>query len=117
MSVCLYITIGTIGIRYSPASGFGTLFGVTGGFIFGFIPFVLLCAAAKCKEQNSCNSDMHCGLLTCHLCGIIQFMIITGKPFIQTALTVSLPYLLKDIVSCILAYIISVKLSKVIAVE
>jgi len=120
LSVCLYITIGTIGIPVFSGlrSGFGTLFGVTGGFIFGFIPFVLLCAAAKnVKNRIAAIAICIAGLLTCHLCGIIQFMIITGKPFIQTALTVSLHYLLKDIVSCILAYIISVKLSKVIAVE
>ncbi|MDD3970645.1 MAG: biotin transporter BioY, partial [Clostridia bacterium] len=45
VSVGLYITIGAIGLPVFSAfrSGLGTLFGVTGGFIFGFIPFVIMC--------------------------------------------------------------------------
>ena len=52
MSVGLYITIGAIGLPVFSAfrSGLGTIFGVTGGFIFGFIPFVILCGIADRKS-------------------------------------------------------------------
>ncbi|NLF36242.1 MAG: biotin transporter BioY, partial [Clostridiaceae bacterium] len=99
-------------------SGLGTLFGVTGGFIFGFIPFVIMCGLARnLKNKITAVSLCIAGLLLCHLSGIIQFMMVTGTTFTQTALTVSIPYLIKDIVSCILAYIISLQLKRVITVE
>ncbi|HOD93972.1 MAG: biotin transporter BioY [Clostridia bacterium] len=120
ISVGLYITIGAIGLPVFSAfrSGFGTLFGVTGGFIFGFIPFVILCALARnMKNKIVAVSVCVAGLMLCHLTGIIQFMIVSNTAFIPTALTVSLPYLLKDVISCILAYIISIQLKKVITVD
>jgi biotin transport system substrate-specific component len=120
LSVGLYITIGALGLPVFSAfrSGLGTLLGVTGGFIFGFIPFVLLCALSRnIKTRIAAIAICIAGLLLCHLSGIIQFMIVTGTTFTQTALTVSIPYLIKDIVSCILAYIISLQLKKVITVE
>ena len=120
VSVGLYITIGAIGLPVFSAfrSGLGTLFGVTGGFIFGFIPFVIMCGLARnLKNKITAVSLCIAGLLLCHLSGIIQFMMVTGTTFTQTALTVSIPYLIKDIVSCILAYIISLQLKRVITVE
>ena len=120
VSVGLYITIGAIGLPVFSAfrSGLGTLFGVTGGFIFGFIPFVIMCGLARnLKNKITAVSLCIAGLLLCHLSGIIQFMMVTSTTFTQTALTVSIPYLIKDIVSCILAYIISLQLKRVITVE
>lgn len=120
VSVGLYITIGAIGLPVFSAfrSGLGTLFGVTGGFIFGFIPFVIMCALARnIKNRVAAIALCIAGLITCHLAGVIQFMIVSNTAFIPTVAAISLPYMIKDIASCVIAYLVYMQLKKVITVE
>ena len=47
------------------------------------------------------------GLVICHLLGSAQFSVLCHKTFSESFLLVSLPYIPKDIVSVILAYVIA----------
>lgn len=49
------------------------------------------------------------GLLLCHLFGAIQYSILTPNNLIQSILLVSLPFLVKDSISVLLAYMVSKK--------
>ena len=47
------------------------------------------------------------GLLACHVCGVVQFAFLSSTGFLPSALAVSVPYLVKDILSVALAYFAS----------
>ena len=83
--------------------GPAVLFGKTGGFIYGFLPMALLCGLAAEKELPGRIFLSAAGLLLCHLCGVLQFSLLTGMDLLKSALLVSLPYLVKDLISMALA--------------
>lgn len=109
-AVAVYIAIGAVGVPVfsSLKGGLGVLFGVTGGFIFGFIPMVFLCGLKHKKLVNALMWGF-LGVLACHFFGVLWLAAYTTD--IRTAfLSASLPYLPKDFVSTALAYIVSQKL-------
>lgn len=105
LSVIIYLLLGAIGLPvFSGLSGGISKFvSVTGGFLFGFIFLAFLCGTKKI-----CYSIL--GLLICHLLGVIQFSFLTKTNFINSISIVSLPYLIKDLLSIFLAYIINKKM-------
>lgn len=112
-TILTYLLLGVIGIPVfaSGKAGFGTLFGLTGGFILGFILLVLFCSRTQ-KINNFFVKILFSlfGLASCHFLGILQYSIISGINLLQSFLLVSLPFLLKDSLSIILALLISEKL-------
>ena len=104
-ALLVWIVIGAVGAPVFSGfrGGFGVLFGVTGGFIYGFIPLVLLCGIElKRKPLRIALGGL--GIIACHLCGAAQYALLMGIDFLQSVLTVSAPFLIKDIVSIVLAY-------------
>ena len=108
-TILTYLLLGVIGIPVfaSGKAGFGTLFGLTGGFIL----LVLFCSRTQ-KINNFFVKILFSllGLASCHFLGILQYSIISGINLLQSFLLVSLPFLLKDSLSIILALLISEKL-------
>lgn len=102
MSVLIYIIAGAVGVPVFSGftGGLGILFGNTGGFIFGFIFLVFLCGIGD-KYKNKVIKGVWgvLGLLLCHLLGILQFMLFSNMQFAGAAMLVSLPYLIKDLIS------------------
>ena len=94
----IYILMGLIGLPVynGYTSGPGVLFGITGGFLFGFLFLSFLSGGGSLI-----------GLVICHLLGSAQFSVLCHKTFSESFLLVSLPYIPKDIVSVILAYVIA----------
>lgn len=118
LSVAVYIALGVVGMPVFTGfrGGFSIVFGEpTGGFIIGFIPLVALCGVKKYiywKKHGKLISVSigTLGILTCHLCGVILYSTITNVGFLASIAVASLPFILKDIISCFLAYLISCKL-------
>ncbi|MEG1427684.1 MAG: biotin transporter BioY, partial [Oscillospiraceae bacterium] len=52
------------------------------------------------------------GLVVCHLFGAMQFSLISGKSFMIALLVVSVPYLLKDILSVVAAFVVSLAVGR-----
>ena len=52
------------------------------------------------------------GLLSCHILGIIQLKLVLKCTWIEAALWGSVPYLIKDILSVIGAYLVAVVIKK-----
>lgn len=108
VSTFIYILSGTVGVPVFAnfKGGLQVLVGTTGGFIFGFFFLVICCGLTK-KMKNKmgiiCLSIL--GLFICHLLGVLQFMIISERTFLQSFLMVSMPYLIKDIILVLLAYL------------
>lgn len=108
-----YLALGAVGapVFASFNGGFQTLLSYTGGFLWGFIPFVLLCSLTKSKLAIPFGIS---GLLLCHLSGIIQYSLVSDTTVWLSFLVVSLPYLAKDIILVILAYFLSTRINKII---
>ncbi len=113
-AIFIYLFLGIIGLPVfaSGKSGFIAVFGLTGGFLFGFIPFVLFCAKVKNTEKRI-NKILLCtiALASLHILGILQYSILSGIGLINSFALVSLPFLLKDSLSILLALLISERLT------
>lgn len=116
VSTILYVLLGTIGVPVfaGMSAGPGVLFGATGGYIFGFIFMTLLCGIGRAHMKKGAAGVVWLvvfsalGLAACHILGIIQFKFVAKMTWANAALVGSVPYLLKDIVSMIGAYIVAV---------
>lgn len=115
LSVLVYIILGIVGLPVFSGflGGVSILFGKTGGFIIGFLPLCALCSASlKVKSKVICYTLQLCGILSCHLCGILLFCLIYKAPLLEGFLLLSLPYLLKDIICVFLSFKISILIKK-----
>ena len=112
VAVVTYILLGLVGVPVfaSFQGGAHTLIGYTGGFIFGYLPFALMCGIPGGKwSKILCGAA---GLFVCHLCGIVQYMLLSKLSFGISFMVVSLPYLLKDIALVLCAYFVSCTLHR-----
>lgn len=115
MATLVFILVGAVGVPVFAgfSGGVQVVIGMTGGFIWGFLFMVLFCgmgAAQKNKGVLILLSAL--GLAICHLLGIVQFMAVTGSGFAESALMVSVPYLIKDVISVAAAYILGTAVKK-----
>ena len=113
-AVAVYLTIGSIGVPVFAGfkSGFSVLFGVTGGYLWGFIFTAALCGLAMGKGKILTIICSACGLAVCHLLGVIQFAFVSGSSPLSAFLLASAPYLIKDLVSVAAAYMTAMALRK-----
>ena len=113
LTIVVYILIGIVGVPVFSGfqGGIGVVLGYTGGFIRGFIPFVLFCGI-KCEHIWARVTLGICGLAICHLLGILQYMCLAELDFLSASLVVSVPYIIKDVILTILGYMMSAILEK-----
>lgn len=117
-SISVYIALGAVGapVFSSFNGGFGVLVGKTGGFIFGFIAMILLCALGMRLSRRPLSLLLGLlGLCLCHCAGAAQYAFLAGVSFVQSALAVSVPFLIKDTASVVLAFLIALKLRKALS--
>lgn len=110
VSVFVYLLLGAVGVPVFAnfKGGVGALFGMTGGYLSGFLFMVILCGIGA-RRKNKLISILLglAGLAACHILGIIQFTAVSGGSIWRSFLVASLPYLIKDVVSVVGAYLIS----------
>ena len=118
ISAMLYLLIGFIGIPVYAGfkAGPSALFGVTGGFIFGFILLAFFCGLGK-KKSRGFGFFLSIilgiiGLACCHTLGAIQFSYVAHQTILQSFLLVSVPYIVKDVLSIIGAKVASLAINK-----
>ena len=113
ISLAVYVALGAVGVPVFSnfKGGFSVLIGPTGGFIWGFFVIVIFCSFPIESRILKIIFGM-ISILICHLLGILQYMLYAGKTFVAAFILVSLPYLLKDFASIILAYIVSITVLK-----
>ncbi len=115
MSITGYLLLGLCGVPVFSAlrGGIGVMFGVTGGFLLGFLPFALICGLALRLSSTPARIAVGLlGLAVCHLFGVLQYCALSGTPLAAGFALVSLPYLLKDALSVGAAYLFSVALRR-----
>ncbi len=114
LSVITYIALGLLGLPIFSnfKGGIGVLFEITGGYIIGFLPLVIICAL-PIKEKTIFKISLGImGVLICHITGSAYLSVLTHTNFITSFIASSLPFLLKDMILCVLAYYLAKKLKK-----
>lgn len=108
-STLVYILLGAVGVPVFAefSGGIQILLNYSGGFIWGFIMMALLCGIGT-QMKNKIGGTLLgiAGLAVCHLFGVIQFMIVMKMGFLESFLMASAPYLIKDVISVILGFVV-----------
>ena len=119
-AVALYLLLGAVGMPVfaGMTGGVSRFVGPTGGFLWGFLFLAALCGFAK--EQKSLAVRILfslLGLALCHLLGVVQYSVVAATTPAAAFFTVSLPYLLKDILSAAGAYAVALPLQRALRGE
>jgi biotin transport system substrate-specific component len=118
ISVFAYIMLGAVGVPVFAnfKGGAGVLFGMTGGFIWGFLFLTFFSGlGSKLNGKVPALGLSLIGLVVCHLLGVMQFAAVTSTPVLKSFLLVSAPYIFKDAVSAVLACGVSIAVKKRLA--
>lgn len=103
ISVLVWLTLGAVGVPLFSGfrGGVAVLLGPTGGFLIGFLCLVLFCGIARGNSVWKICFFGLIGLILCHLLGILWFCVVSDRNFFVSALSLSLPYLWKDLLSLV----------------
>ncbi len=115
ISMVVYVLLGLVGIPVFAqfTCGAGILFGISGGYIFGFIGMVFLCGLSEEFEKYPIKILLSLsGLAFCHLFGVFQFAFVAKCSVWQALMIASVPYIVKDAISVALAYWVSKLIKK-----
>lgn len=109
-TVAVYILLGMLGLPVFAnfKGGIPALLGPTGGFVAGFVFVAFFCGLNK-KHKIIWGIF---GVVILHIIGIFYFSFITKTSILTTFLSMSFYFIIKDIVSVILSYFISVSVKK-----
>lgn len=108
MSQLCYLALGSIGLPVFVGftGGVGTLFGITGGYLFGYAAAACITGFLLQKHRQSrifLIFAMSLGLLTCYALGTAWFMLLQKSSFLSSVAVCVLPYLPGDAVKIGLA--------------
>ena len=124
LCVAVYILLGMVGVPVFAefSGGLRVLFGMTGGYIIGFI-FTALIVGLMCDKLGKklwvLAVSMTAGLAVCYLFGTLWFMFVYSRQvepigFVAALGTCVVPYLLFDAAKIIVAAILVNRLDKII---
>ena len=119
LTVFIYLLMGLVGLPVFSAgtAGPGKLFGPTGGFYFGFLFAVIAISLLRGKKSSMKRYaivSIAVGIPIQHLCAIVGMCIHNGGNVAAAFATVSLPFLIGDIIKCLMSSMVGVALNKVI---
>ena len=112
VSILIYLLLGAVGLPVFSGfqGGIGTLLGVTGGYIWGFLFSGLVYWAL---ERFSKPLAMGAGLLVCYACGSLWFLHYAGEASLGfVLLKCVVPYLLPDVIKISMALRLSSRISR-----
>ncbi len=121
-SVLLYLLLGLCGLPIFGGwqGGIGVITGPTGGFLWGYLPTVLLVGSLFSRRRKNNKSSPFSGALFCffgvllsYTCGVFQYMGVANAPFSAALGICVLPFLLVDLVKCLLVGFLAPRLAKI----
>lgn len=117
LAVVLYVLIGMIGLPVFSgfSGGIAKLFGVTGGYILGYIPCALICGVFSDLFTEKSRFWAYpvgiiLGTLVCYAFGTAWFVIFTKSELLSAIALCVLPYLPGDAVKTVAACAIAMPL-------
>ena len=119
ISVLIYLLMGLVGLPVFAAgtAGAGKLFGPTGGYYFGFLFAVIAISMLRGKKismKRYTIVSILAGIPIQHLCAIIVMCLHNGGNVAAAFATVSLPFIVGDIIKCVMASMVSVSLNRIL---
>lgn len=138
LSVLVYLFLGTVGLPVFSgfSGGIGILLGPTGGYLFGYIPCVLMIGLRKNKKRNdkklnvnltntkpghmkqtACDMlAMLSGTVLCYAFGTLWFMVVMdgSYTFMQALIVCVVPYFAFDAVKIVAAAALSLPLRRIL---
>ena len=111
LSIVLYLALGAVGLPVFSGfqGGFGTLLGVTGGYIWGFLASGLTYWAL---ERLPKSIAMGTAMLVCYGCGTLWFSLYCGGGLFLAFARCVLPYLIPDALKILLALELSRRIGR-----
>ena len=111
-AVCVYILLGAVGLPVFTgfSGGFAKLLGVTGGYIIGFIPLVMLTGIFAERNKKLTPVGMVLGTLACYVFGTAWFMISTKSELVPALMSCVVPFLIGDAIKIVAAAAICIPL-------
>ena len=92
------------------------LFGYTGGFLYGFLFLAFFCGLGSQLKNHAVGVLVGVvGLLICHVLGAFHYSVIAATGFGPAFLLVSVPYLVKDVLSIIGALVVALVIKKTLS--
>lgn len=118
ISILIYLFMGLIGLPVFSAgtAGPAKLFGPTGGFYFGFLFAVIaisLLRGKKISMKRYCFVSICVGIPIQHICAMIGMCIYNEWNVVASFMTVSFPFLVGDVLKCMMASMVGVAINKV----
>ena len=119
VTVLIYLLMGLVGLPVFSAgtAGPGKLFGPTGGYYFGFLFAVIMISLLRGKKisvKRYMIVSIAIGMPIQHLCAIIGMCMHNGGNMTAAFVTVSLPFIIGDIIKCMMSSMVGVSLNKII---
>lgn len=119
-AVAVYLLLGLCGVPVfsSFQGGAHILLGATGGFLWGYIFLCLFCSFVPKNKQVNLKTVLLCtlGLLCVYALGTLQYCLVCKVNILSALIVCVLPFILFDIIKCILAYLLSKRLKKAIKI-
>lgn len=118
-TLLIYILMGLVGLPVfsSGTSGPEKLLGPTGGFYFGFLIAVIVIGLCKGSKNNFARYvivTIGLGLPIQHLCAVLTMCFYNGFNIKAAVTSVSIPFIIGDIIKCVLASTLGVALNKIL---
>lgn len=114
-ATAVYLLLGAVGVPVFAGfhSGVSVLFGMTGGFLWGFLCMAFLCGIGIEQKSRALRLALSvAGLALCHALGVLQYMAVMDMGVKQAFVVMSLPYLVKDAASVAAAYLAALSIHR-----
>ena len=115
VSVAVYLLLGTVGLPVFSGfrAGLGTLLGITGGYLWGFLLASLVFWGVTSIFGEKYNIFGGIAAMLCvYVCGTVWFMVYAPGALLPIIAQSVLPYILPDAVKFLLAFSLSGRLRK-----
>ncbi len=108
LTVSVYLLMGLIGLPVfsGGTSGPAKLFGITGGYYFGFLLAVVAISLLKgkdCSAERYSAVAVFLGVPLQHICAVLMMCFHNGFDIKAAVVSISLPFILGDIVKAVIA--------------
>lgn len=115
LTVGVWLLMGAAGMPvFSAGVGAGKLFGITGGYYWGFLSAVPLMSKLKGEKISLGRylAALLSGLAVEHILAVAVVCLHNGGDVIASFTAISLPFIFTDILKCILSAFVAVRLNK-----
>lgn len=121
-AIGVYLLMGLVGLPVfsGGVGGAGKLFGVTGGYYFGFLIAVVLMSLLKGKKPSFLRYTavtVFVGVSIEHLCAILMMCLHNGFDIRGAFVTISLPFIVGDIIKAIATAFLGTAINKRLATQ